>query len=258
MASLVKKVALITGSTSGIGRGIADHFAELGARIIVCGRNVERGNQVVQSIRDRGGQADFFPVELSATSQCRNLIKFAAERFGQLDVLVNNAADVSRGTIEDTPGDLFDRQLAVNLRAPFVLIQTAIPHFRQRGGGSVINIGSVNAYVGETNLSAYAISKGGLMTLTRNAASFLDQYGIRVNQLNVGWTLTEGEKRIMQKEGRGSQWIDEALKMRRFGRLLEPADIAYAAAYFASDESRCITGTVMDFEQFPVGTPYRW
>ena len=96
------------------------------------------------------------------------------------------------------------------------------------------------------------------MTLTKNASAFLNQYRIRVNQLNVGWTRTEGEHRIKLAEGKGENWLDEAVATRPFGRLLEPIEVAYAAAYFASDEAACVTGTVMDLEQYPVGAPPNW
>jgi NAD(P)-dependent dehydrogenase (short-subunit alcohol dehydrogenase family) len=91
------------------------------------------------------------------------------------------------------------------------------------------------------------------MTMTKNAAGALNRHRIRVNQLNVGWTLTEGEDRVQQADGKGPHWLDEAVATRPFGRLLRPLDIAYAAAYFASDESALITGAVVDLEQFPIG-----
>ena len=259
MASLKHKVALVTGSTSGIGKGIAYYFASLGARVVISGRDAVRGATVVEKIRQAGGEADFMAADLSEVDQCRRLIRFAAECFGGLDVLVNNAGNTSRGNIESMPLELWDLIMAVNLRAPFFCIQEAIPLFKARGGGSVVNIGSVNAYIGEPKLAAYSISKGGLMTLTRNAASALRRNKIRVNQINVGWTLTEGEDRVKRlEEGLGPEWIEEAVATRPFGRLLSPQDIAYAAAYFASDESECVTGTVMDLEQNPVGARRNW
>jgi len=149
--------------------------------------------------------------------------------------------------------------MAVNLRAPFFLMQAAIAPMEQQGGGSIVNIGSINAYIGEPKLTAYSASKGGLMTLTKNAAAQLNASRIRVNQLNVGWTLTEGEERVKRdEEGKGDEWVQEAVATRPFGRLLLPQDVAYAVAYFASDASACITGTVMDMEQFPVGAPPAW
>lgn len=258
MPTLTDRVAVVTGSTSGIGSGIARHFAHLGAAVVVHGTNTAHGETLAAEIRQTGGRALFVAANLADADGCQTVIRTAAREFGRIDVLVNNAADTSRGTVESVPLAVWDRILTVNLRAPFILIQAVIPHMRARGGGSILNIGSVNAYIGEPKLCPYSVSKGGLMTLTKNAAAFLNQYRIRVNQLNVGWTLTEGEHRVKLLEGKGEGWLEEAVKTRPFGRLLAPQDIAYAAAYFASDESACITGTVLDMEQYPVGAPPNW
>jgi NAD(P)-dependent dehydrogenase (short-subunit alcohol dehydrogenase family) len=258
MPDLANRIAIVTGSTSGIGKGIAQHFARLGASVVVHGTNTANGERVASDIRTAGGRARFIAADLVDADDCQQIVSVAVREFGGLDILVNNAADITRGNVESVPLPLWDRILAINLRAPFILIQAAIPHFRVRGAGSIVNIGSVNAYIGEPKLCPYSVSKGGLMTLTKNAAAYLNQYRIRVNQLNVGWTLTEGEQRIKLAEGKGERWLADAVATRPFGRLLEPQDIAYAAAYFASDESACITGTVMDMEQYPVGAPPNW
>ena len=252
--SLANKIAVVTGATSGIGRGIAEHFASLGADVVVHGRDRADGLETVRRVKAAGRQADYFDGDLTSEDVCRALIRFAVERFGGLDILVNNAGDVGRGDLEHIPVARWDTILAVNLRAPFILLQASIPVMRARGGGSVINIGSILAYVGEPKLGAYSVSKGGLMTLTKNAASLLNRDRIRVNQINVGWTLTEGERRVKrEQEGKGEEWIAEAIATRPFGRLLDPKDIAYAAAYFASNESECVTGSVLDLEQYPAG-----
>ncbi|MGH9161036.1 MAG: oxidoreductase [Vicinamibacteraceae bacterium] len=257
--SLTDRVALVTGSTSGIGRGIAQLFAALGAKVVVHSRDPDRAQDAARALAEEGGQARAVAADLVEEEACRALIDQAASAFGGLDILVNNAADTSRGDVESTSVQLWDRLLAVNLRAPFILLQHAIPHFRRKGGGSVVNIGSINAYIGEPKLCAYSVSKGGLMTLTKNAAALLNRDRIRVNQINAGWTLTEGEDRVKrEQEGQPADWLDEAVKTRPFGRLLSPADIAYAAAYFASDASACVTGAVLDVEQFPVGAPPNW
>jgi NAD(P)-dependent dehydrogenase (short-subunit alcohol dehydrogenase family) len=254
MRSLENRVAIVTGSTSGIGRGIAEHFADLGAAVVVHGRDGARGGEIVQRLRTAGHRAEFFQGDLSQVESCRAIVRFAIERFGALHVLVNNAANTSRGDIEHTPVELWDRIMAINLRAPFLCLQEAVRHMKAHGGGSIVNIGSVNAYIGEPKLSAYSVSKGGLMTLTKNAASYLNRYRIRVNQINVGWTLTEGEDRVKREEERKSEdWVQAAVVTRPFGRLLLPKDVAHAAAYFASDESECVTGSVLDLEQYPVG-----
>jgi NAD(P)-dependent dehydrogenase (short-subunit alcohol dehydrogenase family) len=243
MSTLAGKVSVVTGSTSGIGRGIAEHFAGLGSNIVVHGR-----------VKAAGRDAEYFDGDLTSEDVCRSLVRFGVERFGGLDILVNNAADTGRGDLEHIPVARWDAIMAVNLRAPVVLLQESIAPMRARGGGSIINIGSVLAYVGEPKLGAYSVSKGGLMTLTKNAASLLNRDRIRVNQINVGWTLTEGERRVKrEQEGKSDDWIAQAIATRPFGRLLAPLDIAYAAAYFASDESACVTGSVLDLEQYPPG-----
>jgi NAD(P)-dependent dehydrogenase (short-subunit alcohol dehydrogenase family) len=247
------RVAVVTGSTSGIGKGIAVYFASLGARVAVHGTHAGRAREVVEEITSGGGQADAFTGDLADANVCRGLIAFAVERFGGLDVLVNNAGIFTRGDVEDTSLDLWDRIMAVNLRAPFLCLQEAVRHMKPQRRGSIVNIGSVNAYIGEPKLHAYSVSKGGLMTLTKNAAATLNRYRIRVNQINVGWTLTEGEHRVKLAEGKGENWLNDAVRTRPFGRMLEPKDIACAAAYFATDQSECVTGSVLDLEQYPVG-----
>jgi NAD(P)-dependent dehydrogenase (short-subunit alcohol dehydrogenase family) len=254
MSTLERRIAVVTGATSGIGRGIAEHFAGLGADLVIHGRDRADGLETVARVRAAGREAEYFDGDLTDEAVCRHLIGFAVERFGGLDILVNNAGDVGRGDVEHIPVARWDTIMAVNLRAPFILLQASIAPMRARGGGSIINIGSLLAYVGEPKLSAYSVSKGGLMTLTKNAASFLNRDRIRVNQINVGWTLTEGERRVKrEQEGKGEEWIAEAIATRPFGRLLAPLDIAYAAAYFASDDSACVTGSVLDLEQYPAG-----
>jgi NAD(P)-dependent dehydrogenase (short-subunit alcohol dehydrogenase family) len=255
MSRLDDKVSVITGSTSGIGRGIAEHFAGLGSHIVVHGLHRADGLETVRRVQAAGRKADYFEGDLTGEVVCRALIRFAIERFGGLDVLVNNAGDTGRGDLEHITVARWDTILAVNVRAPFILIQEAIPHMRARGGGAVVNIGSILAHGGEPKLGAYSVSKGALMTLTKNAALLLNRDRIRVNQINVGWTLTEGERRVKrEQEGKGDEWIAEAIATRPFGRLLAPLDIAYAAAYFASNESECVTGSVLDLEQYPIGT----
>jgi NAD(P)-dependent dehydrogenase (short-subunit alcohol dehydrogenase family) len=258
MTTLGGKSVLVTGSTSGIGRGIAEHFAGLGARVVIHGRDAGQAAAIAEAIGAAGGEAHVVTGDLAEVEACRAVVHGAIAACGGLDVLVNNAASTTRGYLEDVPVEIWDRVMHINLRAPFLCLQEAVRSMKARGGGSILNIGSVNAYIGEPKLGPYSVSKGGLMTLTRNAASTLSRYRIRVNQLNVGWTLTDGERQVKRLEGRGEEWIDEAVATRPFGRLLLPGDIAVAAAYFASDDSALVTGTVMDLEQYPVGAPPNW
>ena len=256
--SLSGKSALVTGSTSGIGLGIVEHFAELGARVVIHGRDEAQARDIVSRLREAGHEAEYVMADLADVDACRRAVRFTIERFGGIDVLVNNAASTARGYLEDAPVELWDSIMHINLRAPFLCLQEAVKSMKTRGGGSIVNIGSVNAYIGEPKLGPYSVSKGGLMTLTRNAASTLNRYRIRVNQINVGWTLTAGEHKVKRLEGHGPEWLEEAVATRPFGRLLEPHDVAIPAAYFASDDSALVTGTVMDLEQYPIGAPPNW
>ena len=258
MPSLHSKIALITGSTSGIGKGIASHFSNLGAHVVVHGPDLASAQSIADTMRTDGRRVDAVAGDLRTVDACRQVIHAVIERLGGLDILVNNAATVARASLEDATVEQWETIMAVNLRAPFLLMQEAVKSMKTRGGGSIVNIGSINAYVGLPQLGPYSVSKGGLMTMTKNAATALGQHRIRVNQLNVGWTLTEGEDAVQRSDGKGPDWLQEAVKTRPFGRLLLPADIAMAAAYFASDDSAVVSGAVIDVEQFPLGGLAPW
>lgn len=255
MNRLNDRVAVVTGSSSGVGEGVARMFAAEGGRVVVSGRDEERGARVAEEIKSAGGDAVFHRADLKEAVDCEALVDAAITAYGRIDVLVNSAGISTRSNIEDTTAELWDDIFATNVRAPFICMQRAVRYMKEQRRGSIVNIGSVNAYIGEPKLMAYSASKGALMTLTKNTASYLNRYRIRVNQLNIGWTLTPYEHQVKLKEGKGENWLEEAIRTRPFGRLLLPRDIAYAALYFASDESECITGTVMDMEQNPVGAP---
>ena len=258
MASLKGKIALVTGSTSGIGKGIASHFLDLGASVVVHGPDLAGAQSIAESMRAGGHDVDAVAGDLRNVDACRQIVRDVVQRRGGLDILVNNAATVARASIEDATVDQWDTIMAVNLRAPFLLLQEAVKSMKTRGGGSIVNIGSINAYVGLPQLGPYSVSKGGLMTMTKNAALALGRHQIRVNQLNVGWTLTEGEDAVQRSDGKGPDWLKDAVKTRPFGRLLLPADIAAAAAYFASNDSAVVSGAVIDVEQFPLGGLEPW
>jgi len=253
MTGLEGKVVVVTGANTGIGRGIAERCASDGASVVVHGLDAAEADVVAAGLRARGRRAMALGGNLIDVEVCHRVIRHAVSQFGGVDVLVNNAASTARGYLEDAPVELWDMLMAVNVRAPFLLMQEAARSMKTRGGGSIVNIGSVNAYIGEPKLGPYSVSKGALMTLTSNAASALGKYRIRVNQLNVGWTLTEGEDKVKHAEGHGDGWLAAAIATRPFGRLLSPADVAEAVTYFASDRSALISGTIMDFDQTPIG-----
>lgn len=250
------KVALITGSTQGVGEAVARRLAAEGASgIVVCGRNEERGETVAGALSEQGAQAAFFPVELGDVAGCRALLAATDERFGRLDVLVNAAALTLRGSIVDTSAELWDTMMNVNLRAPFLLMQGAIAIMRREGrGGAIVNVGSVASHGGVPILMPYSASKAALATLTKNVAYAVAWDRIRVNCINPGWMDTPGEDLIQRRfHTDGGDWLEDAEAGMPFGQLIKTDEVAAAIAFLASDESGLMTGSVVDYDQSIVG-----
>jgi NAD(P)-dependent dehydrogenase (short-subunit alcohol dehydrogenase family) len=250
---LKDKVILVTGSTTGIGEAMVRLFAREGATVVIHGTREAAARAIADSIIKGKGRAFCALGSLEDPEAPARIVQSTIEQCGRIDGLVNNAALVARGSLETTDAAQFDRIMAINLRAPLLMIKAALPHFRRQGTGRVLNIGSMNGYCGEKNQLAYSISKGGLMTLTRNLSDAHGTEGIRVNQFNVGWTLTPNEYALKQKEGLPPDWPSKVPKVYApSGSILSPDDIAWAAVYFLSDEARLISGAVLDLEQFPL------
>jgi len=250
-------VAVVTGGTQGLGETTARLFAERGAAgLVICGRNAERGHQVAADITKGGCKTVYVQADLGRVEDCRRIIADADTAFGKLHVLVNAGAITDRGTILDTSPELFDRMMAVNVRAPFFLMQDAAKIMRrERIKGAIVNILSQSAYGGQSFLAAYSTSKGALMILTKNVAFSLMPDHIRVNGLAIGWMDTPGEHAIQKRaHGRDAGWLAEAEAAQPFGRLLKPAEVARAVAYLASEESGMMTGAILDLDQQVQGT----
>ncbi len=250
------EVALITGSTQGVGEAVARRLASEGAAgIVVSGRNRERGENVARDIRQVGTSAVFVPVELDDAESCRALVAATDEEFGRIDVLVNSAGLTLRGSIVDTSLELWDNMMNVNLRAPFLLMQDTISVMRREGrGGSIVNVGSVASHGGAPILMPYSTSKAALATMTKNVAYAVAWEGIRVNCINPGWMDTPGEDVIQRRfHSDGQDWLDDAEAEMPFGQLIKPDEIAAAIAFLASDESGVMTGSVVDYDQSIVG-----
>ena len=243
------KVILVTGSTTGIGEAIARRIVAEGGRVLIHGRDAARGQSLVAELGDR---AALHVDDIADPAAPARMIAAAIKAFGKLDALVNNAASVKRSNLQNTDAALFDQLMAINVRAPLLLIQAAAPHLKATRG-CVLNIGSVNGYCGEANLLAYSITKGGLMTLSRNLADALGRDGVRVNHFNVGWVLTPNEYQVKIDDGLPADWPDRVPKSKApSGQLIKPEEIAAAAVYWIGDESRPISGTVLELEQHPV------
>jgi NAD(P)-dependent dehydrogenase (short-subunit alcohol dehydrogenase family) len=249
------KVALVTGATRGIGAATVRRLVREGARVAFCGRTTDAGSALVEEL---GGPANvlYVAADLMRPADCAMIVDATVAQFGRLDILVNNAASVLRGTLENTSADDFDAMIALNLRAPFLTMQRALPTFkaqfeREGAGGVIINIGSINSYIGANNLMAYSASKGGLLTLSRNLAASLGPWRIRVHVFNVGWVLTEGEQVIQRAEGAPADWAERAGATRPWGRLMVADDIAGAVAFYASDDAKVFSGGAVALEQQP-------
>ncbi|PTM39918.1 SDR family oxidoreductase [Bosea sp. 124] len=254
--ALAGQIAIVTGAGQGLGEAVARELAARGvAGLLLTGRSRERGEAVAASLKGEGCDARFHAVDLSDLTAVRTVVPAAERAFGRLDILVNAAGDTDRGTVFDTTPELYERIMAVNLRAPFFLIQDAAELMRRKGiAGAIVNIQSMSAHGGQPFLSAYSVSKGALATLTRNAAYGLLAHRIRVNGLNIGWMSTPGEDAIMRKRhGAQDGWLDAAAASQPFGRLLDPREVARAVAYLASAESGLMTGSNIDFDQTILG-----
>lgn len=244
---LSDQVILVTGSTTGIGEAIARRCVAEGARVVVHGLERELGEKVAADLG-----APLVIADLADPATPARLIEATVAAHGKIDGLVNNAAWILRGQLGSVTPELFDRIMAINCRAPLLLIKEALPHLAAVRG-SVVNIGSVNAYCGEENLLPYSISKGALMTLSRNLGdTLMRQHGVRVNQINPGWVLTANERLQKQAEGMSEDW--PACLPPLFapsGRIFNPAEIAEATVYFLSAAAGPVSGQVLDVEQYP-------
>jgi NAD(P)-dependent dehydrogenase (short-subunit alcohol dehydrogenase family) len=247
---LANKVIIVTGSATGIGKAIAQRCVKEGAKVLVHGLEPDLVDAVVAEL---GAEHAAGRVEDLAVEGCpQRLVDFTVAHFGKLDAVVNNAAMVVQGNIHSTDAARFAEILAVNTIAPYLLIQAALPYLRAVRG-NVLNIGSVNAYSGEPNLLPYSVSKGALMTLTRNLGdTLMREDGVRVNQINPGWVLTENEAKRKRDHGLRDDWYADLPKVYApSGRILWPEEIAAAAVYWLADECGPVSGQVVDLEQHP-------
>ena len=251
------KIVAVTGGTQGIGEATARLFAARGAAgIAICGRNLERGEQIARELSGTGCPTEFVYADLERIEDGRNFIDSAEKTFGRLHVLVNCAAATDRGTIESTDEEVWDKLFTLNVKVPFFLIQRAVEVMRRHGiAGAVANVGTMVAYGGPPFLIPYSASKGALMTMTRGLANALKRDRIRVNTLNIGWTNTPREHLIQTGvHGRPENWLEQVSRNQPFGRLIEPEEVARALAFMTSEESGLMTGAVIDFDQTIVGT----
>lgn len=256
---LTDKIAIVTGSTSGIGIGIAKVFARQGAHVVVTGRREERGNAVVQEILDEGGKASYHKLDITDENSIASLIKDTADEYKKIDILVNNAANVNAedGNVADITAAQWDEMLGSDLRSVFLVSKYAIPFMQANGSGSIINIGSTAGIAGNLGWSAYGPAKAGVANLSKNIAYQYGKDNIRCNCIQPGLIVTP------QNEPNISQffkdiYLDE-IEVNRYGC---PEDIGNMALFFAADESGFVTSQIVTVDggmmaHAPINTPLR-
>ena len=245
---LKNKVAIVTGSTSGIGEEIARVFAREGASVVISGRRADRGEAIVQSIHSSGGVAVFQQGDLGNPQDCTDLIQRAQQEFGGVDILVNNAAVFPRVEFDKITVEEWDREFNLNFRAAFLCSQAAIPLMKQRGGGGIINIGSCHTFSGTSDkLFTYACTKGALYMMTMKMAVAMAREQIRVNWVTVGWVLTEKEIEVEAGQGRDAAAMAELeKKVIPMGAYNTEAEIAAGCLYLASEDAIHVTGSELN------------
>ena len=247
---LKDKVIIVTGSTTGIGKAIAIRCVQEGARVVLNGLEADEGASVFASLGEEN--AVLHIQDLIEDDSAGRLVNLALTKFGKLDAVVNNAAWVVSGNIETVDAGFLRKVMEINVIAPYRMIRAALPEL-QRNKGNVLNVGSVNAYSGEPDLLPYSMSKGALMTMTRNLGdSLFREKGVRVNQINPGWVLTETETTRKREHGLADDWYRSLPNVYApSGRIIAPAEIAAGAVFLLSDECGPVSGQVLDLEQYP-------
>ena len=253
---LADRIVHVSGGTTGVGAATAVAAAEAGAEaVVITGRRPEAARGTLARIEDAGSRALYLQADVSDVDQAIATVQGTIDPFGRIDCLVNAAAVVERGTLLETTPEFFDWHVAVNLKAPFFTMQAAVQDMLSRGApGSIVNILSTSMHVGQSILAAYVASKGGLAHVTKNAAHAHRFDRIRINGVNIGWTITEGEDAIQRKaHGAADGWYDKAAAQMPMGKLGQPDEIADFIVFLLSDRSGVVTGSIIDWDQNVIG-----
>lgn len=234
--------ALITGGTSGIGRGTANKLAQLGIHVLVVGRNAERGSKTVEEIRRSGGTADFIASDLHDATSAREVAKKAIELGrGHVDILINNAGMFPFGPTHEMTEDLFDRVFSLNVKAPYFLVAELAPLMAKRGKGAIVNVSTMVADYGAPGMSLYGSSKAAINLLTKAWAAEYGPKGVRVNVVSPGPTRTEGTEAM----GEG---LEQLAAQAPAGRPATADEIAEAIVFLATDRSSFVYGAKLSVD----------
>jgi dihydroanticapsin dehydrogenase len=239
------KACVVTGAGSGIGKAVAERLAEEGGRVICVDLNGDTATHTANGIRGAGGVAEAVAADVSNPQQVAAFISHCVIAYGRIDVLVNNAGVNIPGVFHEVSDETIDRTLAVNVKGPMYGSRAAIPHMLRTGGGSIINMSSVNGLVSEPFLAVYSASKGAVVMLTRGIALDYAQRGIRCNAICPGWVDTPINYAHAEMLGGLQKVYDSIATFQPIGRPGLPVEIAHLALFLASDEASFITGAII-------------
>lgn len=245
MSDLTGKVALVTGGSQGIGLGTVQHFIELGAQVVACA-NDKASLALIAEVVSSPSQLSVYQGDVSESDDMRLAVAFTVATFGGLDILVNSAGIQRYGTVVDTPESIWDEVMNVNLKGVFLASKYAVPEMCKRGGGSIINIASVQAYASQSNVAAYTASKGAIVALTRAMALDHAGQGIRVNAIcpaSVDTPMLRNSAELWKGEGSAEQTLADWGACHPIGRSGKPREIAVMAALMAGDDCPFMTGS---------------
>jgi NAD(P)-dependent dehydrogenase (short-subunit alcohol dehydrogenase family) len=250
------RVALITGGAQGVGEATARRLSQDGVRkLLLADMDAEKLKTTVESLKAAGSDAHGFAADLSKVENCENAVATAIKHFGQIDILANCAGSTARGGILDTEEKTFDHLFAINVKAPFYMIQSAAKEMIKRKTGVIVNITSMLAHGGPPFLLTYSATKSALVTITKSAANTLKRDGVRLFAINLGWTVTPTEHKTQtQFHKMPEDWADKVGAEQPFGRLLYPEDPAGVISFLVSKDASMMTGVILDLEQFVIGT----
>ena len=239
---LTGKVAIVTGGASGIGRASAIAFAREGAKVVVADRSRSGGEDTARSISSDGFEAWPVKVDVADEADVRRMVDETAARWGGVDILFNNAGILLVKPVEEMTEAEWDHVMAVNVKGAFFAIKHVVPSMRRRGGGAILNTGSIASLAGQVGTPAYSASKGAVALLTKSLALDLGRDGIRVNCICPGITDTPMLREHLGQGSEGEARIKARLSRVPLGAILRPEDIARAALYLVSEDSAGISG----------------
>jgi NAD(P)-dependent dehydrogenase (short-subunit alcohol dehydrogenase family) len=247
MGMLANKIILVTGAGSGIGRASSIGMAQEDAKVIVVDMNSEGGDETVNIIKNQGGDAIFIQTDVTKSSDVTSMVEDSLKKFGSIDVLYNNVGGWridSNDSVTENSEEEWDHLINLNLKSVYLVSRQVIPHMIERGGGSIINTITTNAYMTYPKVDGYSAAKAGVMELTKAMALTYAKNNIRVNGVVPGETLTPQWKRTYYSLPNKDEAIENMRKMIPLGRFAEPEDIAEMVIWLASDKSRYATGAI--------------